>query len=287
MAAGDPLTDLSNVVALATSTTAEQINWFKKALIAGAAPGTLVAGRITSLWRYDGSPSGGASPTTAVVTTNATAGGLRQTSPASGMKKRLMSAMVCSLNAGSLVIYDRLVHHGGMSGTNTAAQTTNFVGGGPSTPALTRYTNGLGVEAWIEIYSQIGSTGTTATVAYTDEGGNSSTSPAFTFGGTGFREQDRIIRVPLASGDKGFKSVTNVDLLASTVTAGDFGVTLAKPLATVELPLAGVGRLFTWLQAPGGPIDLGTDSDACLATAWVPNSPTATELHGHFYFIEK
>lgn len=290
--AGEAITDLSDLVAQTTDGTEEQINWFKKALVGGAAPGTLVSGRMVSLWQYDGSPGGASTtaPTTAVVCDNATAGSLQQLDPATGAKKRLLSVVVAALNIGTFIVYDRLVQHGGMSGTTTTAQTTNFVGAGTTTPALTRYTSGVGVEAWIEIYTQIGTTGTTATIQYTDTtptGAN--TSPAFTIGGTGYREAQRLLRVPLISGDRGVTLVENVDLVATTGTAGDLGVTLAKPLvAGLPLPVAGRGEVYSFIQqVAGGPLDLGTNSDACIAFAWFPNSTTAPELFGTCYFMEK
>ena len=50
--------------------------------------------------------------------------------------------------AGSLLIYDRLVHTSGLSGTvaSPTAQTVN-------TTPLTRYTSGAGVECWLEWYT--------------------------------------------------------------------------------------------------------------------------------------
>lgn len=288
MAAGDPIASLSDLILLATgggSGSPEQINFFKKALVAGAAPGTLVAGRITSLWQYDGQPSGATTtPTTAVTCSNSTAGSWQQTTSASGAKKRLLSVVAAALNVGSLIIYDRLVHHGGFSATTTGAQTTNNA----SPPALTRRTTGVGVEAWLEIYTQIGTTGTTITASYTNSASTSGrTTQAATFGNTGFREAQRILPLPLASGDKGVQVLASVNAAASTLTAGNFGYTLAYPLVTLQMPLAGAGQLWSGIASAGGPLDLGATSDACLALAWFPNSTTAPEIFGQAFFVEK
>lgn len=289
MSAGDPILNLSDLVNLATGGNGgapEQINWHKSGLIAGAAPGTLVAGRISSLWRYDGQPSGASAtlPTTSVVVTNATSGALKQTTSATGARKRLCGLVgVCTV-AGSIILYDRCVQHGGLDGTvQPSAQTTNL-----PTAALTRHTDGIGVEEWIEIYQAVGGTGTTLTSSYTNTTPTSGqTSQAITFGGTGFKEQDRILPVALAIGDKGVKAVASVTLAASTTTAGQFGVTLAYPLAILPLPLAGAGRIWTGFQMAGGPLDLGATSDACLAMAWHPNTTTAPALFGQAFFLEK
>lgn len=293
MAAADPILDLSDLINLATGGgggAPEQINFFKSGLQNGAAFGSAaVAGRLHSMWRWDGYPASAAqtAPTTATVCTNATDGAFKQTTPGTGKKKRLLGMVATGLVAGTIVLYDRLVHHGGHSATTTTAQTTNLPGGTPSTPNLTRYTNGVGVEPWLEIYTIIGTTGTTITVNYVDQGDTVTTSQAITFGNTGFREQDRLLPVTLATGDYACKAVRNTDLVASTLTAGNYGITLAYPLVTLPIPVVGVGALWSSFLLPGGPLDLGTDSDACLAFAWFANGTTAPVLFGSSYFMEK
>lgn len=288
MAVGDPIADLSELIVLATGGSGgapEAVNFVKKPLRAGAAPQAPIIGRLQSLWEIDGCPSGGSTtaPTTAAVCTNATDGSLKQTTSATGAKKRLLSIAMCGLVAGSVVVYDRLSHQGGLSATTTGAQTTNL-----PTAALTRYTTGEGVEAWIDIYTQIGTTGTTATASYTDQGGTSgNTSPAFTFGATNAREAQRQLPIAYAVGDSGVRAVANVNVVATTGTAGAFGVTLAYPLITINLPLPGVGALISFIEASGGPLDLGATSDAAIATSWFPNTTTIPELFGQFFFLEK
>jgi hypothetical protein len=239
------------------------------------------------MWRWDGQPGAASqtAPTTAVVCTNATDGALKQATPAGGAKKRLLGFVGAGLVAGTIVLYDRLVQHGGLNATTTTAQSTNLPSG--STPALTRHTNGIGVECWLEIYTIIGTTATTTNVGYTDTADSASTSQLITFGGTNAREQDRLLPVALASGDRGVKSVQNVDLTASTGTAGNFGVTLAYPIATLPIAIVGVGSLWSSFLLPGGAVDLGTDSDACLALAWFANGTSAPQIFCQAYFAEK
>jgi hypothetical protein len=289
MAAGDPILDVSDLVNLCTGGgggAPEQINFYKSGLRQGIAATAPIIGRITSLWMWDGTPgAASAAPTTAVVLTNADAGALKQTTSASGAKKRLLGITAAGLVAGTLILYDRLVQHGGMSGTVTTAQTTNLTGA--TTPALTRRTSGVGVEIWYEIYSAIGSTATTCTSTYTRAGGGSATTQAIAFGGTNALSADRILPVALASGDTGVTAVTNADIVASTLTAGNFGITMAYPLVSLPLPMPGVGAMFTSFLLPGGPLDLGATSDACLAFAWFPNTVTPPQVFGSAYFMEK
>jgi hypothetical protein len=120
---------------------------------------------------------------------------------------------------------------GGLSGTVTTAQTVN-------TAAITRGdTTGADVEGFLEWYTATGATGVTATVAWTD---NTSTgrSSAITLAAT--RPAGFMAPIPLAVGARGVQSVQTVTLSATTATAGNFGVTLARRVASIAVPAANV-----------------------------------------------
>ncbi len=139
-----------------------------------------------------------------------------------------------TFGVGGMLLVDLLNVSGGLNGTLTTAQTTNL-----PTAALTRYTSGEGVMAGIVIYTQIGSTATTATISYTNSAGTSGrTSIATSFGGTGFREVGVLLPIPLQAGDTGVESIESVTVTATTGTAGNFGVCLYKPLAMISLESA-------------------------------------------------
>jgi len=184
---------------------------------------SVTSGRTMDLWAF--LQPAGVAPTTAVVPTRTTQGALNFNNSTTG------SLFICgsnlySISPGTYLVCDRLSHQGGLSGTVTTPQTTNL-----ATAALTRYTDGIGVMIGLTIYTQIGATGTTVSVSYTDQDNNAgSTSPLVVFGGTGFREAGRIIQIPLVIGDYGVKSVESVTVTVTTGTAGNFGVTLYKPL---------------------------------------------------------
>ena len=170
-------------------------------------------------------------PTTPVVPTSATAGSFGQNNPATGQLS-LIGSRVCGSSTGAVIVCDRLSHQAGLSGIVTTAQTTNL-----PTAALTRYTSGDGVMIGITIYTAIGATATTITASYTNQAGVAGKiTQAMAFGGTGFNTASRLILLPLASGDTGVRSVESVTVLATTGTAGNFGVTLFKPLyfASIE-----------------------------------------------------
>ena len=84
------ITDLSDLVNRSTggnNGTPQNVFFYKAPRIAGVAATAPIAGRMASLWRYDGNPSGGATPTTVVAPTNATQGALPFTN-AGGSRER-------------------------------------------------------------------------------------------------------------------------------------------------------------------------------------------------------
>lgn len=277
------ITDLSDLVNLFTgggSANPQVIPFFKDSRVDSAAAQATVAGRYTSLWRYEGSHAGAPVPTTVAAPDNTTDGGLKQTDPGGGRQLWLVGANASCAVLGTLILYDRLLHIGGLSGTSTSAQT---VGG-----TLGRYTGAesAGNQIWVEINTAIGATGTTITASYTDQDGNTgSTSVAANIGSTGLNEAQRIIPLPLAQGDTGVEAVASVTLTATTGTAGNFGVVVARPLAFIEIGVAGAGAIRSFLTDRPGPVEIKTD--ACLALAWLANGTTAPRLMGQISLVEK
>lgn len=219
--------------------------------------------RMTSLWTT--SPFVGstpATPSTASALTRTSAGAFGQFNTTS--TQRLGRIVHSGLTRGMLIIADRLSHQGGLSGTTTTPQTTNL-----PTAALTRYTSGVGVWAGIEIYTSVGGTGTTINMSYTNQAGVSGqTSESTIFGGSGFREAGRIILPGLAQGDTGVRAVASVTVAASTLTSGNFGITLFKPL--MMMPIEGTGQSldFNGLIGLGGQLS-EILTDACLFWIYV------------------
>lgn len=192
-------------------------------------PISLLVGRIGNLFVL-GAPSGTA-PTTAVVPTNATAGSFGQENGSGTLcvASAQFSAATSSGGSYAIIVADILSHQGGLSGTVTTAQTTNL-----PTAALTRYTDGVGVMMALTIYTHVGTTATTVTASYTNQDGTSGqVSPSVFIGGTNYRNAGQMILLPLQVGDTGVRSVESVTVLATTGTAGNFGVTLFKPLAMI------------------------------------------------------
>jgi len=186
------------------------------------------SGTHQSLWLPEGVRSGGATPGAVAVPNNTTPGGLLQNNPTGGRQLWMASLTSYHANPGYIVVYDRLLHIGGFSGTVTTAQT---VGG-----SLTRYTNGIGNLIFAEIYTQLGASQSTITGAYTNQDGNAATIPinsSTLIGGTINQAVMAVVMLPLASGDTGVQGVTSVTLTNTTGTVGNWGITVAHPIAII------------------------------------------------------
>lgn len=278
------IADLDQLINTLTGGTGarEQVWWYSDNRIGSGAGAAAVAGQLTSLWTFNQSPGGqGSAPGgTARVCTNATDGSLRYTSPTGGRTKYLVGAGACANSVGVEIIYDRLVDIGGFNATTTTLQTCTGV-----VPTRFTGTSSRGNQIWIEIYTIIGTTATTLTVEYTNEAGTTGQiSKPVVFGGTGRREATRVIIVPLADGDLGVQEITGVDLVATTGTAGDFGVCIARPIINIPIGLAGTGSMIDCLtQLPSLP---RIGDDACLTQAWYASAVTSPNTLGTLSFVE-
>jgi hypothetical protein len=281
MAAIADLSALINRMSGGNSGTPENEWFYVSGRASGAAATATITGRWCSLWTYDKSYGTGAAPGAAAVPTNATTGALPITNPGGGRQKWLVQAACNSLTSGTVLLYDRLLHVSGFNGTLTTAQTVQ--GASPS-PAITRNTSGVGNFAFYEIYTIIGTTGTTLTMTYTNQSDVNTRTSTINIGATNFREVSRAQFIPLASGDTALKAIDKIQLAASTTTAGNFGITMGRPLAYLPIGVAGgTGwRDFT-TGLPGIP---EIDTNACLSFLWLPSSTTPTELFGCLSTIE-
>jgi hypothetical protein len=279
------ITDLSELINLQTggnNGNPENIFFQKVPRVSGVTATTPVSGRGCSLWTYDGMPAGGSVPTTGAIPDRGTTGAIPFTPATGGRDKYSIGAAITPLSAGVYLLYDRLFHIGGLSGTSTAAQT---VQGSPASPALTRYTGGTGNIAFYEIYIDLGGNSRTLTMTYTNQTGTSGRTSTINIAATGFREVTRMQRIPLAAGDSGIQSIQTVQLNTSTGTLGNFGITIAQPLAWIPVNVAGtMGWRDYTTGLPGIPV---IDPDACLALMFIPIGNTAPELTGLLATVEK
>ena len=233
------LTDLSALVNRVTggnSGNPQHITTWIDSRVGAAAAQAPVANRWTSLWQYNATLGGsGALPTTATTPARNVAGAFGQNDPTGGRQLWLLGIEGYSSIAANYLIYDRLAQVGGLSGAVITAQTCNI--------SSTRYNTAqtaVGVQIAIEIGAAVGTTATTISASYTNQDGTAGrTTKLIAFGGTGNRELQRVLFLPLADGDTGVLSVQSVTVAANTGTVGNFAVLLIKPLIQVGTSYAG------------------------------------------------
>lgn len=235
---------------------------------------------FTSLWRATGNPRQGAIPGAAATCTKALTGTWNFNNPVSG-NSYLAGLNIQGAASHHLIIYDRLAHMGGLLGNVATAQTVNL-----SIPADRNavYTD-PDLEWFCEIYTDIGTSGQTATVTYVDEGDQSATF-TFTLGGTSPLNQDsRLFPLNSATTNLGatkkIKSITSVQH-ASTGTAGNYGFTVAKRLASVNMGQIAVGASydFAGLKFPKVP------NDACIWFAIIASNATTGIMTGDLTMVQ-
>ena len=147
-----------------------------------------VAGAYFSLWRATGQPGQGAIPTTAATCNNALTGAVnfaQQTAPATSYGG--WANAVCSNNAVTVEIHDRLMHMGGLNATLTTAQTVNLGLNGVTADNMVKRigdSNFSDVQWWAEWYTDTGATASNATIAVTYNDGATGNLTAVAVGGT-------------------------------------------------------------------------------------------------------
>lgn len=217
------------------------------------------AGFFHSLWLAGGQPSAGAIPATVngAICNASTLGCPRLTAPITSLY--LAKLLATSSSAGCVLMYDRLWANAQLNATSILSQTW-------TAPTLTRGNNGEGVEAWMEIYTNLGTSSTTATLTYTNSQGVTGRTATAPVGGSMVAGQ--IVPFTLQSGDTGVRTCQSLILAATTGTAGNFGVTLVERLTTVPISSTNLGTAFDAFGV-GMPL---IETDAGLAFIMLPNS---------------
>jgi len=224
-----------------------------KASIANA-----LAGHFMSTWPSAGLPSTGAIPTsTASVLANGTLGGfvfMTQTAPLTSYLAEI--EYTSGLQNNTLEIHDRLAHAGGLSGTLTTVQTVTSLdlltlAGTANIDARKGDANYSDVQWWLEIFSDLGSTGATATVNVTYNDGTTGNLTGTPIGNND-RRLGRMIPlnplVPVADTGKFIRGINSVQLSASTTTAGNFGFVATRYRGSVFAEQANERYRKTWTE---------------------------------------
>ena len=251
-------------------------------LIDKASISNAAAGQFHSLWRATGQPGQAAIPAAAAVCNNALTGALnfaQQTSPATTYGT--WANAMCSNNATTLEIHDRLMHMGGLSGTSTGSQTVNLdINANLASNNLDARkgdANFSDVQWWMEWYTDTGGTAVTATVGVTY---NDDTTGTLSVALAATRRASLMIPlngfIPAAAAGKYIRDIDTVQLSATTGSAGSFGFTATRPRMTMPLSLANKMETFDW-AALGLPEIFNS---SCLMILQVASTTTTGTVRG-------
>lgn len=280
----------SIVTSLASAKTA-RVDWNK---ITGASAYT--AGRWYDLSGLGGTPVANAWAGTALAWTACTesAGngtqifGMRHGGDVSTDVKHILNASAITGVAtgvpSQLMLVDMCGYYPTINLNSASAQTLT------GTPSL-RYTNGVGVRAFLSVTTASGATAHNVAISYTDQDGNTGNTLPVTVACTasaiighinhsGVAANNYGPFLPLASGDRGIRSVQTVTISAAS-GSGAAALVLCRPLLTIPLPVVSVASERDFLnQIPSLPV---IPDGACLTWLYFAGAATAasTNFYGH------
>ncbi len=252
---------------------------FAKCLYSKASVSSQVVGGYTSLWRSATYPVAGSIPGAAATCDDSLTGTYVLPTKIGGATVYLGAANLTPSVIMGLIVYDRLAHMGGLSGTVTTAQTVSVsaVTAQGQGRCLANYSN---TEWFLEWYTVTGSTAVTATVNVTyddDSTGNISVSMAASVAA------QRLLPILPAVSGRFIKIVNTVTLSATTGTAGSFGVTAAVRLSSFQGDAVNALRKADWAITEL-PI---LQDNSCIWYVIIPTNATTGTVMGELLLIQK
>lgn len=199
-------------------------------------------GTYHSLWKVAGQPGVGANPplfsaATSKIPTKATAGAFPFLNGAADGDRALIKVAPVMATAGTFIAYDRLWACSGFGTVVTTAQTVNT----PENLPTARDPNfGADVLPFIEVYTAPGATTATWTLTGTDANGNTGRTWVYTHPANAESIGQMMIALPGGASPAttaGIRQLTQFQCSATSGTAGDVGVTLARLMSPASTPL--------------------------------------------------
>jgi len=259
----------------ALTTGKGQQKFFQKASI------TSVAAFWYRLWNAAGMPGAGVDPTPALqgqIPARDIAGALAQNNPISPATLHMLSFGAGGGTQGTLMIYDRLLHIGGISLTVNTLQT--FTG----TLAPSRHSDGIGNLLLLEITTASSATASTFTVTYTNEHDVTGRVATLVGGLIAVEPVNRCYFLALQAGDHGVKSVQSCQL-GTAKTGGVANLIILNAAEIVCVPW--VANSWTErdlvLQMANLPRIL---DDACLALMVLASTTSTGMIYGRLVAAE-
>ena len=206
--------------------------WFSKN---GTAP--KAANIWVDLWGTGGTPTPGSFDTTlnGVVKTNVTQGGLRLVNPVTA--GYLAKLVANSSVAGTLMLYDRIWHNGGISITTTTAQSITT----PTIPRdIANSNNGAGLIVGLE-FSATSTNGTVSntTLAYTGDDGNTGTATIPSYIAAATANTFVPFAFDATKNHAGIRAISSLTL-GTTYVTGTANLVILRPIAMVTIATAGL-----------------------------------------------
>lgn len=188
-----------------------------------------------------------------------------------------VASIVHSSQIDNVIIADRLCAAGPVTVSSTGSKSVTI-------PALPRYTNGLGVEVWLEVTTAFTTTaGTFFLNSYTDPSGNpaqnATNARLATAISATIKVGDMIGPFPLLPGDNGVQGVASFQVNTAPA-AGAVNVVLLKRLPTmVPIPVAAMANSRNLIsQVPAMPV---IPDGSTLFVMYQAGSVTAPLLNGN------
>lgn len=264
-----------------------------------------VAGNAYDLAPQAGNPANtnfySGSAATATIPTEATGWGIYHGGNVSTATKQVLNAQ-CSFTGttaapGIATLVDVALYYPGIDLKSTGSQ------GMTNTNTLTRWTDGVGLRAYIIVTVRSGNPSAKPVMSvfnFRDTGdvdSNLAVTPSFTTGGTAIPDVGKIVHagpesgltgmfLPLNAGDVGIKRVTTFQLSTAYATATTVtgAIVLCRPLLSVPLVAPGVpGERSFIYHAPARTI---IPDGACLVWLYQANAATGANsvFQGHIDF---
>lgn len=233
------------------------------------------AGQMHTFWKASGMPGAGSNPASTPGVAydsddgSPVAGSMYFADATGGDTKHLISISATATVGCTLLLIDRLTGVGSVDTATTGNKTINSA-------ALTRYTDGIGVQPYLELTTASTTAATLSVNSYTDTDNNTGQAgPTITFPQAA-QNVDSMWLLPLAAGDVGCKAISTINV----ATAGSGSVAtvgLCRVVAELGL-IANISNSMDFvLNLPSLP---RIYDNACLMLAMIATTTTAVTVHG-------
>ena len=263
------LSDINGLVQ-ALAQTQQVIPFYKAGVTAFA------AGSFHSLWQTAGEPGAGDLPASVGIPTSALPGAMPLINATAG-KLYLARASLLAETPGYYLLHDRIGHSSGLVGNSTSSQTVSLLNAITDRTA-TPY--GLGCRMFVEWYTGTGTGTPTLTVTYTNSNGVAGCTTTVTWPASPVAGQ--MLRVPLMAGDYGVRSIQSAQLSGATSAAGNWGLTVVKPLVDFSIGAAN-GAVLQDAIATGLPV---VATNAALGWLFMATATTHGAISGQMTLID-